>query len=80
MDSVSLAIGKARAASSDGSFSYQHVADAINVSQSTVSRRARGITTSRADAYQQLRELTTEQECELAAYIEELTERPLVPS
>ncbi|KAF1922305.1 uncharacterized protein M421DRAFT_78828, partial [Didymella exigua CBS 183.55] len=80
MDSVSLAIEKARAASSDRSFSYQEVADAINASRLTVLRRARGVTTSRADAYQQLQKLTTEQEYELAAYIKELTERHLAPT
>ncbi|KAF1925224.1 uncharacterized protein M421DRAFT_424025 [Didymella exigua CBS 183.55] len=51
MDSVSLAIKKARAASLDRSFSYQEVADVINVSRLTVLQRARGVTTSRADAY-----------------------------
>lgn len=80
MDSVSLAIENARAATSDGSFSYQEVADAANVSRSTVSRRARGVTASRADGYQQQQKLAPEQESELAAYIEELTDRFLPPT
>ena len=80
MDSVSLAIENARAATSDGSFSYQEVADAADVSRSTVSRRARGVTASRADGYQQQQKLAPEQESELAAYIEELTDQFLPPT
>jgi hypothetical protein len=80
MDSVSQAIQSARAATSDGSFSYQEVADATNLSRLTVSRRARGVTASRADGSQQQQKLALEQESELAAYIEKLTDRFLPPT
>jgi hypothetical protein len=80
MLSVSQALENARAASSDGHICYQKVADQCNVSRSTVSRRDRGITIPRAEADQQQRKLDAQQERELCAYIEELTERRLPPT
>ncbi|PVH92563.1 hypothetical protein DM02DRAFT_478141, partial [Periconia macrospinosa] len=58
----------------------QEVADKYGVERSTLSRRWRGVTHSRAQQYQNQQLLTPVQEQELVQYIDKLTGRGLPPT
>ena len=58
----------------------QATANKHGVNRSTLSRRFNQVTTSREDAYDQQRVLSTIQSKELIKYINELTERGLPPT
>jgi len=61
-------------------FIYTQIAEKHGINRSTLSRRHRAVTASRADIAAQQQKLTPQQEAELVKYIEGLTARHLPPT
>ena len=74
------ALAELDALDSDEDFCYAEIAKKHGVARSTLSRKHRGVSGSRAEAGLARRNLQPEHEAELVKYIEELTERKLPPT
>jgi hypothetical protein len=74
------ALAELDALESSEEFCYATIAKKHGVARSTLSRKHRGVSGSRAEASLARRNLQPEQEAELVKYIERLTERKLPPT
>jgi hypothetical protein len=74
------ALAELDALNSNEDICYAEIAKKHSVARSTLSRKHRGISGSRAEAGLARRNLQPEQEAELVKYIENLTERKLPPT
>ena len=80
MDLIQAAINEIESREQGEDFSYTEVATRYGINRSTLSRRHRGVTTSRVATAEIQQKLTPEQELELVQYIKGLTERHLPPT
>jgi transposase-like protein len=74
---IEEALAELDALDSNKDICYAEIAKRHGVARSTLSRKHRGISGSRAEAGLARRNLQLEQEAELVKYIEDLTERKL---
>jgi membrane-bound lytic murein transglycosylase B len=77
---IEEALAELDALDSSDEFCYATIAKKHGVARSTLSRKHRGVSGSRAKAGLARRNLQPEQEAELVKYIEKLTERKLLPT
>ena len=77
---IEEALAELDALDSSEDFCYAEIAKKYSVARSTLSRKHRGVSGSRAEAGLARRNLQPEQEAELIKYIEELTQRKLPPT
>ena len=80
MDPIEAAITAIDSREPGESFVYQDIATECGVNRSTLSRRHRRVTQSRAEGYEKQRNLNQLQELELIQYIIRLNERGLPPT
>lgn len=80
MDAIDAALRAIDAQRPGDQWTYKEIAEDYGVDRSTLSRRHRGITRSKADSAIAQRALHPQQEEELVQYIENLTERELAPT
>jgi AcrR family transcriptional regulator len=80
MGAIEDALAALEAQKDGETVSIQGIADRFGVERSTLSRRWRGITHSRAEQYQNRQLLSSIQEQELLQYIDKLTKRGLPPT
>ena len=80
MDPIQAAIDAIESRESGETFSYTKIATKYGVDRSTLSRRHRGVTASRAAAADDQRKLSPQEEQELVRYIKGLTERHMPPT
>ncbi|KAF1980022.1 hypothetical protein BU23DRAFT_585877 [Bimuria novae-zelandiae CBS 107.79] len=80
MDPIQAAIDEIESREPGEDFSYIEIATRYGVNRSTLSRRHRGVTTTRAANTINQRKLNPQQEQELVRYIKRLTERHIPPT
>ncbi|KAL5400226.1 hypothetical protein PMIN03_013118 [Paraphaeosphaeria minitans] len=80
MDLIQAAIDEIESRESGEEFLYTEVATKYGINRSTLSRRHRGITATRAATANNQQKLSPQQEQELVQYIKGLTERHLPPT
>ncbi|KAF1963881.1 hypothetical protein BU23DRAFT_640646 [Bimuria novae-zelandiae CBS 107.79] len=80
MDPIQAAIDEIESREQGEDFSYTEVATRYGINRSTLSRRHRGVTASRAATTNDQQKLNLQQEQELVRYIKGLTERHIPPT
>jgi hypothetical protein len=80
MTSIEAAIEAINSLEPGKPINYTAIAKKFGVERSTLSRRHRGVTSSKANQYEQQRILTNQHEKELISYINKLTDRGLFAS
>ena len=80
MDPISSAIKDLESQEPGKQLSYQALADKWGCSRSAVSRRHRGVSSTREDHYANMQALTPPQELQLVQYIKELNSHGLPPT
>ena len=80
MDPIQAAINEIESQEPGEDLSYTKIADKYGVERTTLSRRHRGVTTSRAAINNNKRKLDLQQEQELVQYIKRLIERHIPPT
>jgi transposase-like protein len=80
MDPIQAAIDEIESQEPGEKFTYTEIATKYGVDRSTLSRRHRGVTASRAATADNQQKLNPQQEQELVRYIKGLTERHIPPT